>query len=31
MAYLYAFGVPVTVKPPAPGSFLDPKQQKLAS
>jgi hypothetical protein len=31
MAYLYAFGVPVKVTPPAPGSFLDPKQQELAS
>jgi hypothetical protein len=30
MAYLYAFGVPVTVKPPAPGAFLDPKREQLA-
>lgn len=31
MAYLYAFGQPVTVKPPAQGAFLDPKREQLAN
>jgi hypothetical protein len=30
MAYLYAFGQPVKVKPPAQDAFLDPKREQLA-
>ncbi len=30
-AYLYAFGLPVKVKPPAQGAFLDPKREQLAN
>jgi hypothetical protein len=30
MAYLYGFGEPVKVTPPAQGAFLDPKREQLA-
>lgn len=30
-AYLYAFGLPVKVKPPAQDAFLDPKREQLAN